>query len=90
MSGLTEFQDLDVYHRPTKCPECGGIMKFKGCGEYRCEDCRYVEYDDYGKVRNYVETHAGVTAAQVASSRRRFERCSKSPGWKSRKVPILL
>ena len=52
MSGLTEFQDLDVYHRPTKCPECGGIMKFKGCGEYRCEDCRYVEYDENGKERN--------------------------------------
>ena len=68
MSGLTEFQDLDVYHRPTKCPECGGIMKFKGCGEYRCEDCRYVEYDDYGKVRNYVEKHAGATAAQVAEA----------------------
>lgn len=68
MKGLTEYQDLDVYHRPTKCPECGGSMKFKGCGEYRCENCKYIAYDDYGKVRNYVEKHAGVTAAQAAEA----------------------
>ena len=29
---------------------------------------KIVAYDDYGKVRNYVETHAGVTAAQVAEA----------------------
>lgn len=68
MKGLTEYQDLDAYHRPTKCPECGGSMKFKGCGEYRCENCKYIAYDDYGKVRNYVEKHAGVTAAQAAEA----------------------
>ncbi len=68
MSQLKDFQDLDVYNKPEECPECGGAMKFKGCGEYRCENCRYVAYDDYGKVRNYVETHAGVTAAQVAEA----------------------
>ena len=68
MNGLTEFQDLDAYNRPKKCPECGGDMIFKGCGEYCCEDCRYTAYDDYGKVRNYVEQHAGVTAAQVSEA----------------------
>ena len=68
MKQLTDFQDLDVYNKPTICPECGGIMIFKGCGEYRCEDCKSVAYDDYGKVRNYVEKHAGVTAAQVSEA----------------------
>lgn len=68
MKLLNDFQDLDVYNRPTICPECGGVMIFKGCGEYQCEDCKYVAYDDYGKVRNYVEKHAGVTAAQVSEA----------------------
>lgn len=68
MRQLIDFEDLDVYNRPTKCPECGGDMKFKGCGEYRCEDCKYTAYDDYGKVRNYVEKHAGATAAQVSEA----------------------
>ena len=65
---LKNFSELDVYHRPELCPECGGVMIFKGCGEYKCEKCRHIEYDDYGKVRNYVEKHAGVTAAQASDA----------------------
>lgn len=68
MNHTADFQDMDVYNRPTECPECGGIMIFKGCGEYKCEDCRYIAYDDYGKVRNYVEKHGGATAAQVSQA----------------------
>ena len=37
------------YNRPYICKECGGIMVFKGCGEYACENCRAKDYDDYGK-----------------------------------------
>ena len=68
MNHISDFKDLDVYNRPTECPECGGVMVFKGCGEYKCEKCRYVAYDDYGKVRNYVEKHGGSTAAQVSEA----------------------
>lgn len=68
MHGTKDFVDLDVYNRPVECPKCGGVMEFKGCGEYRCEKCKYVDYDDYGKVRNYVEHHTGVTMAQAADA----------------------
>lgn len=68
MERLKDFTDLDVYNRPEVCPECGGVMIFKGCGEYKCEKCKHIEYDDYGKVRNYVEQHSGVTAAQAADA----------------------
>lgn len=68
MHGIKDFVDLDVYNRPVDCPKCGGVMVFKGCGEYRCEKCKYVDYDDYGKVRNYVEQHSGVTMAQAADA----------------------
>ena len=68
MNLIRDFQDSDVYHRPTICPDCGGELTFKGCGEYRCETCKYVAYDDYGKVRNYVEKHGGATAAQVSEA----------------------
>lgn len=68
MSGIKDFVDLDVYNRPVECPKCGGVMVFKGCGEYKCEKCKYVDYDDYGKVRNYVEEHAGVTMAQASDA----------------------
>lgn len=62
------FINLDTYNRPMECDKCGGVMIFKGCGEYQCEECRQVAYDDYGKVRNYVEVHKGVTLAQAAEA----------------------
>ena len=55
----------DYYHRPKYCPKCGGVMIFKGVGEYQCEKCKEVAYDDYGKVRNYIELHPGTTAAEI-------------------------
>lgn len=43
-------------------------MVFKGVGEYHCEDCGAVDYDDYGKVRRYIEEHKGATAAQIENA----------------------
>lgn len=58
---------VDLYHIPQMCKQCGGIMIFKGVGEYHCEDCGFVDYDDYGKVRLYIEGHKGATAAEIES-----------------------
>lgn len=63
-----ELLALDHLNRPTYCEKCNGVMVFKGVGEYKCEDCGYLAYDDYGKVRNYIEQHSGATSAQVASA----------------------
>lgn len=56
---------INNYNRPTYCSKCGGLMIFAGVGEYHCEDCRSIEYDDYGKVRLYIETNRGATAAKI-------------------------
>lgn len=56
---------IDGYNRPRNCKQCNGVMVFKGVGEYRCEDCNAVEYDDYGKVRLYIEKNKGATAWEV-------------------------
>ncbi len=63
-----EFQDVSTYNRPTYCQECGGVMVFKGVGEYQCENCGFLAYDDYGKARNYLEKHSGATSAQVSEA----------------------
>lgn len=55
----------DPYHRPKFCEECGGVMIFRGVGEYKCEECKHLQYDDYGKARLYLEEHPGATAAQL-------------------------
>lgn len=63
-----EFNEINTYNRPTYCAECGGVMVYKGLGEYQCEKCGVLDHDDYGKVRNYVEEHAGANAAETAKA----------------------
>lgn len=65
MKDERELVEMDEYHRPKFCAACGGIMVFKGVGEYQCEDCKALDYDDYGKARLYIESHKGATASQV-------------------------
>lgn len=60
--------EVIVYKKPTTCSRCGGLMIFKGVGEYRCEDCDFVEYDEYGKVRLYIEQHRGATAGEIEAA----------------------
>ena len=68
MGNDKEFMDLDLYNRPRVCEACGGVMVFQGVGEYRCENCKAIAYDDYGKVRCYIETHKGAPAAEIEAS----------------------
>jgi len=63
---MDNLLEIDIYHRPKACIECGGKMIFKGVGEYQCEKCKAIAFDDYGKVRNYIEIHKGTTAAQIS------------------------
>ena len=64
---MSSFASLDLYHIPYVCKDCGGIMVFKGVGEYQCESCGSVDYDDYGKVRIYLEAHKGATAGEISA-----------------------
>lgn len=58
----------EAYKIPRECEKCGGVLVFKGVGEYQCEDCGETVYDDYGKVRIYIEEHKGATAAEVEAA----------------------
>ena len=57
---------MEDYHRPTFCEKCNGVMVYKGLGEYQCEECGLVEYDDYGLVRNYLDKHRGANVAEIS------------------------
>lgn len=68
MRSERELMELNEYHRPKVCTVCGGIMVFKGVGEYQCEECKSLDYDDYGKVRLYIEGHKGATASEIEAA----------------------
>lgn len=65
MDNRLDLLSLEENHIPKRCGSCGGVMVFKGVGEYECEDCGELAYDDYGKVRNYIEKRPGATTADV-------------------------
>lgn len=52
--------------KPDICQKCGGDMKFAGLGEYKCDRCGALEYDDFGKVRLFLEKYPGATAYEVS------------------------
>lgn len=56
------------YQKPTLCQKCEGVLVYRGIGEYQCEDCGELEYDDYGKVRNYLDKHRGANVAQISDA----------------------
>lgn len=62
---LTAMED---YHRPTFCEKCNGVMVYKGLGEFQCEECEAFAYDDYGKVRNYLDKHRGANVAEISAA----------------------
>ncbi len=48
------------------CPECGHTVDYKGLGEYYCPGCKKIVYDDYGKVRVFIEEYPAANINQVA------------------------
>lgn len=62
---MRELVLKNYYNRPFICSSCGGNLIFKGVGEYHCELCGEIEYDDYGKVRKYLEVHNGANISQI-------------------------
>lgn len=60
--GDIEFED---YEKPSRCDICNGALKYSGLGEYVCNECGSVQYDDYGKVRIYLEKNPGATLYRV-------------------------
>lgn len=61
LSGLLR----DDYEKPTACSKCGKSLKYIGIGEYECESCGAREFDDYGRVRAFIESHPGANGLQV-------------------------
>ncbi len=65
LSGLLREEE---YNKPTNCSKCGKFLKYVGVGEYKCPECGFTEYDDYGKVRAYLEANPGSTVVQVEAA----------------------
>jgi len=63
---MSEQYEQNLYNKPEYCRKCHGEMVFVGLGEYKCDKCGFLDYDDYGIVRNYLEIHKNATAGEVS------------------------
>lgn len=59
------FRYVQIYNVPTICKNCGGVLVYRGLGEYYCEKCKEKDYDNYGKTRNYIEKNPGASAVDI-------------------------
>ena len=48
------------------CEKCGGVVKFRGGGEYECSECGNVVLDDFGKVRQFLEKRGPSNIMEIA------------------------
>ena len=53
---------------PRQCPKCGGKYVFQGAGRYVCENCGNEVYEDFGKVRAYVDEHGPSPGIVIAEA----------------------
>lgn len=51
---------------PVKCDICGGELERITMGIYRCNACEKEYYDDYQKVRNYLDKHGAAPAVVIS------------------------
>lgn len=63
-----ELFKMLVERRPVKCIECEGKLKYNGCGEYECMKCKNVQYDDFGKVKKFLDENGPSGAPTVVAS----------------------
>jgi len=49
----------------TACEKCGGQLKSVRSGEYRCQKCGATEYDDFGRIRLFLEEHGPASKEEI-------------------------
>lgn len=57
---------LRVNKVPTVCEYCGGNLQHGALGAYICSRCGREYYDDFRKIRNFLETNGSATAWEIS------------------------
>ncbi len=63
--GINGLERLIVM-TPTHCDKCNGDLEYLGIGRYQCVVCGNEMLDEYGKIRNYIDTYGPAPAWMIA------------------------
>ena len=59
-------EKLDFDPSMVICEECGGVVKYSGAGTYICTECGNKVFDDFGKVKNFLEKRGPSNIMEIA------------------------
>ena len=62
------LENVFLANRPISCKKCNGKLFYMGSGKYRCHPCEEEYYDDFGKVKAFLEENGPCAAAIIAES----------------------
>ena len=65
---MQDIRQRTITGKPSCCDICGGTLEYKGLGEYYCSNCDHKLYDDYGKVRNFVDDNPTAMIKEIAAA----------------------
>ena len=60
------LEKVFLANRPVICHKCNGELKYIGGGKYRCEVCNHEFYDDFGKIKEFLDTNGPAPALLIA------------------------
>lgn len=63
---MAKLDDVLLEKNMARCEKCGGRLVYKYSGIYECEGCHIEVYDDFGRVKKYIEDHGPSPANEIA------------------------
>ncbi|MCR4990835.1 MAG: hypothetical protein K6A38_08240 [Lachnospiraceae bacterium] len=62
---MEDFDKMLSVRRPFSCSKCKAGLKMIRSGEYECLNCGNIEYDDFGKVRKYLDENGPQSKEKI-------------------------
>ena len=61
------LENVFLANRPISCKKCNGKLFYIGSGKYKCDPCETEYYDDFGKVKEFLEEHGPAPAITIGA-----------------------
>lgn len=68
MRAEDQFEQLVEEPFTVLCKECQGAMLYKKRGIYKCSLCGWEYLSQFGKVKQFIETHGACTATEISEA----------------------
>lgn len=64
---MNDLERMLIINKPITC-ECGGKYFHFGGGKYKCQNCNEITYDDFGKVKKFLDENGPMPILAISSA----------------------